>query len=113
MNERSHHAIREAICERISSGEWALGALMPGEADFADEYDCARATVNRALQSLAEDGLIERKRRAGTRVKEMPVRRAKFEIPVIRHEVEATGAAYRPHLIRREKTAAGGDRAAP
>ncbi len=108
MNERSHHAIREAIRDRISSGEWAPGALMPGEADFAGEYRCARTTVNRALQSLAEDGLIERKRRAGTRVKEIPVKRARFEIPLIRQEVEATGAQYRPHLLLREIVAAPG-----
>ncbi|WP_428408503.1 GntR family transcriptional regulator [Hyphococcus sp.] len=108
MNERSHHAIREAIRERISSGEWAPGALMPGEADFADEYRCARTTVNRALQSLAEDGLIERKRRAGTRLKEIPVKRARFDIPLIRQEVEASGAQYRPHLLLRENIAAPG-----
>lgn len=102
MNERSHHTIRESIRERISSGEWAPGALMPGEADLADEYQCARTTVNRALQSLADDGLIERKRRAGTRIKELPVKRARFEIPLIRQEVEALGAQYRPHLLLRE-----------
>lgn len=102
MNERSHQAIRKAIRERISSGEWAPGALMPGEANLADEYQCARTTVNRALQSLAEDGLIERKRRAGTRVKEIPVKRARFDIPLIRQEVEATGAQYRPHLLLHE-----------
>lgn len=102
MSERSHHTIREAIRDRISSGEWAPGALMPGEVDLAGEYQCARTTVNRALQSLADDGLIERKRRAGTRVKELPVKRARFEIPLIRQEVEATGAQYRPHLLLRE-----------
>ncbi len=102
MSERSHHTIREAIRDRISSGEWAPGALMPGEVDLAGEYQCARTTVNRALQSLAEDGLIERKRRAGTRIKELPVKRARFEIPLIRQEVEATGAQYRPHLLLRE-----------
>lgn len=102
MSEHSHQSIREAIRERIAAGEWRPGALMPSEAGLAEEYRCARTTVNRALQSLAEDGIIERKRRAGTRVKELPVRRAKFEIPIVRHEVEAGGARYRPHLLLRE-----------
>ncbi len=104
--ERGYHAIREAIRERISEREWIPGAVMPGEADFAIEYDCSRATVNRALQSLAEEGIIERKRRAGTRVKEIPVRRAKFEIPIIRLEVEGKGLSYKPKLITRQRTAA-------
>ena len=62
MNERNHISIREAIRGRITDGEWAPGAMMPGETDLAEEYGCSRTTVNRALQKLAEDGLIERKR---------------------------------------------------
>lgn len=106
MNEHSHHTIRQAIRERIESGEWAPGSLMPGEAGLAKEYRCSRSTVNRALQTLAEDGIIERKRRAGTRVKELPVRQAKFQIPIIRHEIEAAGGAYRAHLSLCEKISA-------
>lgn len=75
---------------------------MPGEAEIAAEYGCARSTVNRALRGLADEGLIERKRRAGTRVLELPVRRARFELSLIRHEVESTGAVYRPQVLLRE-----------
>lgn len=86
--------LRETIGARIRAREWPPGALIPAEAQLAADYGVARATVNRALQSLAEDGLIERKKRAGTRVAELPARRARLEIPVIRLEVEARGAAY-------------------
>lgn len=86
--------LREVIGDRIRAREWLPGALIPAEAQLATDYGVARATVNRALQSLAEDGLIERKKRAGTRVAELPARRARLEIPVIRKEVEAGGAIY-------------------
>lgn len=86
--------LRGAFAERIRSREWAPGALIPGEAQLATDYGVARATVNRALQSLADDGLIERRKRAGTRVAELPARRARLEIPVIRLEVEARGLPY-------------------
>ncbi|GAB1363225.1 GntR family transcriptional regulator [Rhodobacter sp.] len=86
--------LREAIGGRIRAREWLPGALIPAEAQLATDYGVARATVNRALQSLAEDGLIERRKRAGTRVAELPARRARLEIPVIRKEVEAAGAVY-------------------
>ncbi|PQA89495.1 GntR family transcriptional regulator [Hyphococcus luteus] len=102
MSEHSHQSIREAIRERLAAGEWAPGGLMPGETALAEDYRCARTTVNRALQSLADEGLIERKRRAGTRVIELPVRRAKFEIPIVRHEIEANGARYHPHILLNE-----------
>ena len=86
--------LRETIGARIRAREWPPGGLIPGEAQLAADYGVARATVNRALQSLAEDGVIERKKRAGTRVAALPARRARLEIPVIRLEVEGRGAAY-------------------
>jgi GntR family histidine utilization transcriptional repressor len=41
---------------RIADGDWKPGELIPGEVDLADEFGCARATVNRALQDLADAG---------------------------------------------------------
>lgn len=102
MTVNSHHDIRQALRDRIESGEWQLGALIPGEMALADEYGCARTTINRALQTLASDGLVVRKRKGGTRVCEMPVRQAKFEIPILREQVEATGGKYR-HQIMSQK----------
>ena len=75
---------------------------MPGEADIAAEYGCARSTVNRALRGLVEDGLIERKRRGGTRILELPVRRASFKLSLIRQEVESVGDEYFSQLLMKE-----------
>lgn len=105
MSANSHAAIRESLHGRIVSGEWALGARIPDEVELAEEYDCARTTVNRALRALAEDGLIIRKRKGGTRVNPMPVRQAKFDIPVLREQVEAAGSQYRHHVIQQKTKA--------
>lgn len=94
--------VRETVRGRIHARDWPPGAAIPNEADLATELGCARATVNRALRALAEEGLLERRRRAGTRVALRPVARATLEIPVIREEVEATGARYGYRLIGRE-----------
>jgi GntR family histidine utilization transcriptional repressor len=106
VNANTHQSLRESIRARIAAGEWPSTSIMPAEADLAMEYGCSRTTVNRALQSLADDGLIERKRRAGTRVKDTPDRHARFKIPLIRHEVEAAGARYEHHVLLREVVAA-------
>ncbi len=95
MNSNTHHSIREAIRKRIVAGEWQLGDLIPGEVEFAEEYACSRTTVNRALQALAEEGIVERKRRGGTRVSPLPAPQAQFAIPLVREQVEARGLAYR------------------
>ncbi|MBX7482770.1 GntR family transcriptional regulator [Qipengyuania qiaonensis] len=102
MNAISHSGIREAIRARIVAGEWKLGELIPGEADFAEEYGCSRTTVNRALQALADEGIVERKRKGGTRVRPLPLPPAQLRIPLLREQVEESGAGYRCEIRERK-----------
>ena len=92
-------AIRDEALRRIKAREWAPGVTIPNEEDLAREFGCARATVNRALRDLAEAGFLERRRKAGTRVTLLPVRKATLEIPVIRREVEARGAVHAHRVL--------------
>ncbi|MBN9056668.1 MAG: UTRA domain-containing protein [Rhizobiales bacterium] len=105
----SFRAIKDEITQRIGDRRWQPGSLIPGEETLAAEFGAARATVNRALQELARAGLIERKRKVGTRVALNPIREARFSIPLVAQEVAATGATYRYHLIFREKRKASAD----
>lgn len=91
-------SIEAEVIRRISDKTWKAGALIPGEVELAEEFGCARATVNRALRQLAESGLLERRRKGGTRVARYPVRKATLDIPVTRLEIERRGAAYR-HIV--------------
>lgn len=93
--------IKDIVLARIRDRTWPPGSVLPTEIDLAEEFGCARATVNRALRELTEQGLLDRKRKAGTRVKDAPVRQAKFVIPLVREEVTASGATYRYALIKR------------
>lgn len=95
-------AVQNEVRKRISQRDWKPGDLIPNEADLAQEFGCARATVNRALRGLAESGLLERRRRAGTRVTLNPVRRAELAIPLIRAEIEGKGQRYAHHVSLRE-----------
>ena len=94
--------VKTVVLKRIRASTWAPGSIMPGEIDLAKEFGCARATVNRAMRELAEEGFIDRKRKAGTRIKSSPTRQAKFVIPLIRDEIEKSSATYRYALINRE-----------
>jgi len=86
--------VRDEVLRRIRARDWPPGAVIPGEEALAVEFGVARATVNRALQALAEAGLLERRRKAGTRVALLPVRKATLDISIIRQEVEARGEPY-------------------
>ena len=97
--------VKDEIRRRIFEGDWAPGSLIPSEVELAETFDCARATVNRAVRELAEEGLVERKRKAGTRVRRSPLRQARFEIPLVRQETESRGEIYRYALVSREVSA--------
>lgn len=98
---RNWQSVQSEVLRRIHAREWPPGELIPNEADLAIEFGCARSTVNRALRSLAESGLLDRRRKAGTRVAAQPVAKATIDIAVIRHEVEEHGAKYGYQLITR------------
>ncbi|MET7417541.1 GntR family transcriptional regulator [Dactylosporangium sp. NPDC005555] len=54
----AYKGITEALRARFASGEFQPGAVLPSEAALVAEYRVARNTVRRALDQLAEDGLI-------------------------------------------------------
>ncbi len=93
--------IQAEALRRIQAREWQPGALIPNEAALAAEFGCARATVNRALQALADAGWLERRRKTGTRVALSPQRRAQLAIPLIRQEIESRGQSFSHCLIER------------
>ena len=95
-------SVKKEVLRRIHAREWKPGDLIPNETELAKEFGCARTTVNRALRNLAEGGLLERRRKAGTRVAAQPVAKATLNIAVIRHEVEDRGARYGYQLALRE-----------
>lgn len=91
--------IAAEVRRRIADREWRPGERIPDEAELAVEFGAARATVNKALQLLADEGLLDRKRRAGTRIAVNPVRKATFSIPIVREQVEAAGMTYGHRVI--------------
>ncbi|WP_242500349.1 GntR family transcriptional regulator [Tropicimonas sp. IMCC6043] len=101
--KKTYRDVKEEILRRIRDDIWPPGMLLPGEIEIAAEMGCARATVNRAMRELAEEGVIDRRRKAGTRVNIAPKRQVKFQIPIVRVDIEATGAEYRYALASRER----------
>ncbi|NSY38116.1 UTRA domain-containing protein [Leisingera sp. ANG59] len=97
----SYRDIKQVVLDRIHNKIWAPDSLLPSETDLAEEFSSTRTTVNRALRELAEEGYLERKRKAGTRVLNAPVRKAQFSIPLVRDEITETGSEYRYALVER------------
>ncbi|WP_193555903.1 GntR family transcriptional regulator [Marimonas lutisalis] len=102
---RSWKEVRDRIHQKILSGQVRPGDKLPRDADIAAEMNCARTTVQRAMQDLADSGLVERRRKGGTHVRRDPVTRATLDIPITRNEVEQKGNTYGYQLIGRETLA--------
>ncbi len=97
----SFQDIRDEVIDRIQTRIWPQGSLLPTELELAAEFGCARATVNRALRELAEQGIVTRRRKGGTRVVTTPVKQAKLPIAVVRQTIEDMNAMYRYALVSR------------
>jgi GntR family transcriptional regulator len=69
---RRSSSVREELRRRIEDGRFPSGSQLPSEPDLAAELSVSRATLREALQSLATEGVVRRRRGAGTFVAERP-----------------------------------------
>lgn len=107
MNTAIRHnwkSVRDIIHQQILDSTYGPGDKLPKDEEIAEGLNCARATVQRAMQDLSDSGLVERKRKGGTRVRSNPVTRAVLDIPITRIEVEEIGRDYSYQLIKKEVT---------
>lgn len=101
IDTNSWRGVHFELLRRINEREWPPGSPVPNESELAAEFGCARTTVNRAMRELADAGLLDRRRKAGTRVALHPTSRIVLDIPIIRLEVEQRNAEWRQSLIER------------
>ena len=66
-----YQRIQRILAERIASGAYPVGALMPTESELGAEFATSRFTLREALRGLTEDGYVERRQGMGTRVVSM------------------------------------------
>ncbi|MEH0019695.1 MAG: GntR family transcriptional regulator [Desulfobacter sp.] len=64
-----YHQLAEILQDRIRSGRYRPGEMIPSEIGLAKKYGIGRPTVRQAMNLLVQKGLIQRKRGAGTFVK--------------------------------------------
>lgn len=63
-----YHQIFLTLRDEILRGLRREGALLPTEHELSSTFGVSRITARRALDELADSGLVERRRRVGTRV---------------------------------------------
>jgi GntR family transcriptional regulator len=65
--------VRRGLEQRLATAEWRPGDRIPGEPELCLEYGVSRPVVRQALQELASEGAIVRRKGLGTFVAEPKV----------------------------------------
>src|SRR5690554_5064793 len=63
-----HEQVEKELRALISRPEYLEGKLLPTEMELAKSLNISRATIRQAIFTLVNEGLLERKKGAGTRV---------------------------------------------
>ncbi|AUJ31449.1 MAG: GntR family transcriptional regulator [Liquorilactobacillus nagelii] len=58
--------IHNDIKRKIESGKWKIGQRIPAERKLATDYGVSRMTLRQAVQTLVDEGILERRVGSGT-----------------------------------------------
>lgn len=65
MPRRKYTQIYSVLKQRIESGGYQVGELLPSENTLIAEFDCSRNTVRRAISELVRDGYVQTRQGRG------------------------------------------------
>ncbi|MAW95439.1 MULTISPECIES: GntR family transcriptional regulator [unclassified Leeuwenhoekiella] len=68
-----HAQVEELLRELIKEEEYQNGKVLPSEVDISNRLAISRSTVRQAIKKLVFEGLLVRKKKAGTKVAPKPV----------------------------------------
>ncbi|BCL81712.1 GntR family transcriptional regulator [Ktedonobacteria bacterium brp13] len=61
-----YYQLKEIMSEKISTGEWKPGGLIPSERELGEQYGISRMTARQAITELVNEGLLFREQGKGT-----------------------------------------------
>lgn len=93
MNEQSikkYELIANQITEKIDSGEWKEGDIIPTVRELAHLYNVSPQTANKATAHLVSLGILSSKQGSGSIVKKKSKEKIKKSIPMLIDKARAT-----------------------
>lgn len=97
--------IKQYVQGQIESADWPVGTCIPSETELATTFNVSRMTARRALQELADQGLLSRVPGRGSFVAKPEAPAAQLEIYNQLHSAQAAGT-YSNRILSLESTAA-------
>lgn len=94
-----HIQIEESILQKLESGDWAPGRLIPSENELSHIYGVSRTTVRNVITKLVQEGLLFRIPGKGTYVAEPKIVAHSLTYAGIREQLEQMGYEVSTRLI--------------
>jgi GntR family transcriptional regulator len=91
VRELRYKSIAADLVERMGSGEFTAGHLLPSEAELGRAYDASRITIRKALESLRTDGVVDARQGYGWFVVGDPVRQTLGRLATIESQLTDQG----------------------
>ena len=101
--------IGRSVTEQILKGRYKQGEKLPSEAELSEIFNASRQTINKAISELAQNGLVDRKRRAGTIISWQFQERFALPLRDISEEIVAANQSYAFRVLARRMLRNGGD----
>lgn len=99
-----HQQMETIIREKLDSGEWGQGQMIPSENELSALWGISRMTVRNVITKLVHEDLLERIPGKGTFVKPQKISASPLSYAGIREQLEKKGYEVSTKLISIEKT---------
>lgn len=94
-----YQSIKNAILANIHSGTWTAGSAIPTEMTLAKQFGVSRMTVNRALQELTAEKVLERRQGSGTFVAQQKFNHTFIEVRNIAKDIIDSHKQYHAEVL--------------
>ena len=86
-----YHQLKEILRERIRSGEWKPGDLIPSERELSETYEISRMTARQAITDLVNEGVFYREQGRGTFVTQNRITQQLLRLTGFTEDIRARG----------------------
>jgi len=86
-----YHQLKEILRERVRSGEWKPGDLIPSERELSETYSISRMTARQAITDLVNEGVFYREQGRGTFVTQNKITQQLLHLTGFTEDIRARG----------------------
>src|SRR5215472_9864244 len=86
-----YHQLKEILREKIRSGEWKPGDIIPSERELSETYGISRMTARQAITDLVNEGLFYREQGKGTFVSQRKITQQLLHLTGFTEDIKARG----------------------